>query len=65
MEVADRVIRLYSFVNDIVLDPFAGTGTAVISAEKNLRAGLGYEISPIYKAAVQEKAEQWIHPPSK
>ena len=41
MEMADRVIRMYSFVHDLVLDPFAGTGTAVISAEKNGRTQRG------------------------
>ena len=61
MELADRVIRMYSFVNDVVLDPFAGTGTAVVSAERNRRAGIGYEISPTYKAAVHKKAEGWLN----
>ena len=60
MEVADRIVRMYSFVNDVVLDPFAGTGTAIISAERNRRAGMGFEISPKYRAAVQQKAEQWL-----
>ena len=65
MEVADRIVRLYSFVYDVVVDPFAGTGTAVVSAERNLRAGVGYEIAPMYQAAVQGKAEQWLTVPSK
>ena len=60
MEVAERIVRLYSFVGDLVLDPFAGTGTTIVSAEKNLRAGVGYEITPIYQEAVRHKAEQWL-----
>lgn len=60
VDLADRVIRLYSFVNDIVLDPFAGTGTTVISAEKNQRAGVGFEITHMYQSAVREKAAQWL-----
>ena len=56
VEIADRVIRMYSFVGDVVLDPFAGTGTTILSAERNERAGVGYEISPMYKEAIHEKA---------
>ena len=60
MELADRVIRMYSFVNDVVVDPFAGTGTTILSAERNARAGVGYEIAPMYKAIVEEKAKYWL-----
>lgn len=60
MEIADRIIRMYSFVNDVVLDPFAGTGTAIVSAEKNRREGIGYEISPMYKTAVRKKGKEWL-----
>ena len=60
MEVADRIIKMYSFVGDLVLDPFAGTATAVISAERNMRAGVGFEISTAYRVAVQHKERQWL-----
>ena len=39
MEIADRIIRMYSFFNDVVLDPFAGTATTIVSSEINGRAG--------------------------
>ena len=60
MELADRIIRMYSFVNDVVIDPFAGTGTTILSAERNARAGVGYEIAPMYKTTLEEKAEYWL-----
>ena len=60
MEIADRVVKMYSKVNDLVLDPFAGSGTTVIAAEKNGRTGIGYEIANQYRKAVQRKADQWI-----
>ena len=60
MEVAERVVRMYSFVGDTVLDPFAGSGTAVIAAEMNGRAGIGYEISTAYEKAVVEKEAKWL-----
>ena len=48
IEVAERIIRLYSFVGDTVLDPFAGVGTTLNAAEKWRRVGIGYEISESY-----------------
>ena len=48
IELAERVIRLYSFVDDTVLDPFAGTGTTIHAANKWNRKGIGYEISQTY-----------------
>ena len=60
MELADRIVRMYSFVNDIVLDPFAGSGTAVVSAERNTRAGLGFEVAKQYGKVIKDKASQWL-----
>ena len=48
-EVAERIIRLYSFFGDTVIDPFAGVGTTLQAAEKWGRKGIGYEISEIYR----------------
>ena len=48
IELAERVIRLYSFFGDTVLDPFAGIGTTIDAAEKWGRRGIGYEISESY-----------------
>lgn len=56
MEIADRIIKMYSFVNDVVLDPFAGSGTTIVSAEANRRAGIGYEISRPYEILVKDRA---------
>jgi hypothetical protein len=44
---ADRVIRHYTDAGDLVLDPFAGRGTAVFSAAANDRASLGIELNPV------------------
>ena len=55
-ELADRVIRLYSFVGETVLDPFAGTGTAVLAAEELGRHGLGFELHPEYVRAAGRRA---------
>ncbi len=45
-ELANRVLRLFSFKGDVVLDPFAGVGTTCLSALKLQRPYLGIDISP-------------------
>jgi len=47
-ELAERLIRMFSFVGDTVLDPFSGTGTTSISAARWGRHSIGYEIDPSY-----------------
>jgi DNA modification methylase len=48
IEVADRLIRMFSFVGDTVLDPFLGTGTTTVAAARAGRNSFGIEIDPIY-----------------
>lgn len=48
IELANRLIRMFSFVGDTVLDPFAGTGSTAIAAAQTGRNSLGYEIDPTY-----------------
>ncbi len=48
MELANRLIRMFSFVDDIVLDPFCGTGTSMVAALNNRRNSIGIEIEPHY-----------------
>ncbi len=57
-ELPYRLIQLYSFKNDIVLDPFMGSGTTAISALKSERKYVGYEINQEYI----ELAEKRIDP---
>lgn len=47
-ELPHRLINLYSFKDDIVLDPFIGSGTTAVSAVKNGRKYVGYDISEDY-----------------
>ncbi len=48
LELADRLIRMFSFVGDTVLDPFMGTGTTTLAAAKSGRNSIGVEIDPHY-----------------
>ena len=44
---ADGVVGRYTRPADVVLDPFAGRGTALFSAAKRGRVGLGIELNPV------------------
>ena len=59
LELAIRIVKMFSFVGDTVLDPFCGTGTTMIAAIKSGRNSIGVEIEPEYckMAARQLKAE--------
>lgn len=48
LELAERLIRMFSFVGDTVLDPFLGTGTTSLAASKWGRNSIGLEIDPHY-----------------
>ena len=48
LELAERLIRMFSFVGDTVLDPFLGTGTTSVAAARHGRNSIGYEIDNHY-----------------
>ena len=48
VELAYRLVRMFSFTGDLVLDPFAGTATTMVAAMKCGRNSIGLEIEPKY-----------------
>jgi site-specific DNA-methyltransferase (adenine-specific) len=48
MELATRLVRMFSFTGDTVLDPFCGSGTTMIAALRTGRNSIGVEIDPEY-----------------
>lgn len=48
LELASRLVRMFSFVGDTVLDPFCGTGTTTVAAMQYGRNSIGYEIDSEY-----------------
>lgn len=48
LELASRLVRMFSFVGDTVLDPFAGTGTTNVAAAMSGRNSIGVEIDGTY-----------------
>ncbi len=54
-EVPSRLIKMFSFVNDTVLDPFLGSGTTSLAAQKLERNSVGYEINADFLPMIEEK----------
>lgn len=52
-EIPYRLVRMFSFVGDTVLDPFCGTGTTMLAAMKTDRNSIGIEIDPVYWALAE------------
>lgn len=55
LELANRLIRMFSFVGDTVLDPFLGTGTTTVAAMENGRSSIGYEIDEHYLGQAKKR----------
>jgi len=55
LELPFRLIQLYTYKDEIVLDPFMGSGTTALAALKAGRRYLGYEISPEYVRLAQAR----------
>ena len=54
-ELAERLVRLYSYVGETVLDPFLGTGTTCVVARRLGRNCVGYEIDLELREAIEER----------
>ncbi|MEP0862293.1 MAG: site-specific DNA-methyltransferase [Ignavibacterium sp.] len=59
-ELPFRLIQLYSFKGDIILDPFMGSGTTAVSAIKSERKFVGYEISQEYIDLAQKRLKPFL-----
>lgn len=54
-ELPRRVIRMFSFVGDTILDPFLGSGTTSLAAKNLSRNSIGYEISTTFIPIIKNK----------
>ena len=58
-ELPHRLIKLYSFKHDIVLDPFLGSGTTSLSAVKNNRNYIGYDTNEKYITLANRRTSEY------
>jgi modification methylase len=58
IELAERLVRMFSFVGDTVLDPFMGTGTTTVASAKWGRNSIGFEIDPHYFKLAQKRISE-------
>jgi DNA modification methylase len=58
LELAERLIRMFSFVGDTVLDPFMGTGTTNVAAARWGRNSIGYEVDDHYFRYAKNRFEE-------
>lgn len=61
VELAERLIRMFSFVGDTVLDPFLGTGTTTVAAARTGRNSCGVEVDPHYHRMALDRIEGETH----
>lgn len=59
LELAARIIRLYSRKGDVILDPFLGSGTSAIAAIQSGREYVGFEKYPEYSSLSKEKVAEF------
>lgn len=57
-ELPYRVIRMFSFIGDIVLDPFLGSGTTLKVAKSLFRKSIGYEINQDFNPIIEQKIQE-------
>ena len=61
IELPYRLIQLYSFTTDIILDPFMGSGTTAIAALKSNRNYVGFEINNEYIELTNKRLKNFVN----
>lgn len=60
MDIPSKAIKILSYKNDIVLDPFMGSGTSAFAAELLERRWIGIELSPDYTEIARKRVQSLI-----
>jgi site-specific DNA-methyltransferase (adenine-specific) len=60
MDIPSKAIKILSYKNDIVLDPFMGSGTSAFAAELLDRRWIGIELSPDYTEIARKRVQSLI-----
>jgi site-specific DNA-methyltransferase (adenine-specific) len=62
VELPERFIRLYTYVGDVVLDPFLGSGSTAVAATRTGRRYVGYDTDPEYVAIAEARIAEAREP---
>ena len=60
MDIPTKAIKILTYKNDVVLDPFAGSGTSLVAAEILDRRWLGIELSPNYCQIARDRVQHFV-----
>jgi len=60
MDIPMKAIKILTYRNDVVLDPFAGSGTSLCAAEISGRRWLGIELSENYTKVAKERVQHFV-----
>ena len=60
MDIPTKAIKILTYKNDIVLDPFAGSGTSLVAAETLGRRWIGVELSPNYSEIAKKRVNVFV-----
>jgi site-specific DNA-methyltransferase (adenine-specific) len=55
VELPRRLIDLYTYRDDVVLDPFMGSGSTLVAAVRSSRRGIGYDLDPEFVALAEQR----------
>jgi site-specific DNA-methyltransferase (adenine-specific) len=58
VQLPERLIHLYTFAGDVVLDPFMGSGSTLVAAIRTGRRGVGYDIDPAYVRTARQRVRE-------
>lgn len=64
IELPERLIRLYTYDGDLVLDPFMGSGSTLVAASRLGRRFVGYDLDPTYVDIARLRVRDEGSPPS-
>ena len=60
MDIPSKAIKILTYKNDLVLDPFTGSGTSLVSAEILGRRWIGIELSPNYCEVAKKRVQSFV-----